>query len=184
MQWMQELLVLIFRLTGKPRICQFSSLHREIYDLKGKGHEPSRAENSSARATARVSSVRAHHYLPPAPLTHAPCTHTFQTKIFGFSSLWGGGGGMWNVCVRGARVSGVGRRECLSKYALTTGGQNKDGVATCQSTKKQLCKIRRPCRAVEKTGPSTLTKECQICHQRTWCGVRRARYGVRWALAS
>ena len=34
--------------------------------------------------------------------------------------LWngaGGGGGMLDLCVRGARVSGVGRRECLSKYA-------------------------------------------------------------------
>ena len=111
-------------------------------------------------------------------------SHTMHTDIpmpfVDFSSLCNGGGGMWNVCVRGARVSGVGRRECLSKYALATGGQNRDGVSTCQSTKKQLCKIRRPCRAVEKTGPSTLTKECQICHQRTlvqcarmhpWCGV-------------
>ena len=48
------------------------------------------------------------------------------------------------VCAREmrARVSGVGRRECLSKYALTTGGQNSDGGGECQSTKKQLCKIR------------------------------------------
>ena len=97
---------------------------------------------------------------------------------------------MWNVCVRGARVSGVGRRECLSKYALTTGGQNRDGVSTCQSTKKQLCRIRRPCRAVEKTGPSTLTKECQICHQRTTdrgcaaCDLRRVACGVRHAACS
>ena len=94
---------------------------------------------------------------------------------------------MWNVCVREARVSGVGRRECLSKYALTTGGQKRDGVSTCQSTKKQLCKIRRPCRAVEKTGPSTLTKECQICHQRTTdsgcaaCDLRRVACGMRRA---
>ena len=42
--------------------CRFSSLHREISELKGKGHEPSRAENSSARAMARASSARAHHY--------------------------------------------------------------------------------------------------------------------------
>jgi hypothetical protein len=33
-----------------------------IFELKGKGHEPSRAENSSARATAQASSARAHHY--------------------------------------------------------------------------------------------------------------------------
>ena len=33
-----------------------------ISELKGKGHEPSRAENSSARATAWASSARAHHY--------------------------------------------------------------------------------------------------------------------------
>ena len=33
-----------------------------ISELKGKGHEPSQAENSSAQATARASSARAHHY--------------------------------------------------------------------------------------------------------------------------
>ena len=31
-------------------------------ELKEKGHEPSRAENPSARAMARASSARAHHY--------------------------------------------------------------------------------------------------------------------------
>ena len=31
-------------------------------ELKQKGHEPSRAENPSARAMARASSARAHHY--------------------------------------------------------------------------------------------------------------------------
>ena len=31
------------------------------YELKEKGHEPSRAENLSARAMARASSARAHH---------------------------------------------------------------------------------------------------------------------------
>ena len=34
---------------GTQVFCQFSSLNREISELKGKGHEPSRAENSSAR---------------------------------------------------------------------------------------------------------------------------------------
>ena len=43
--------------------CRFSSLHRKISKLKGKGHEPSQAENSLARDTARASSVGAHHYL-------------------------------------------------------------------------------------------------------------------------
>ena len=42
--------------------CRFSSLSREIPELEGKGHEPSRAENCSARALARASSARAHHY--------------------------------------------------------------------------------------------------------------------------
>jgi hypothetical protein len=36
-------------------------LHRKISKLKGKGHEPSRAENSSAQATAQASLARAHH---------------------------------------------------------------------------------------------------------------------------
>ena len=31
-------------------------------ELKQKGHKPSRAENTSARAMARASSARAHHY--------------------------------------------------------------------------------------------------------------------------
>jgi hypothetical protein len=43
------------------RFIQKKSLNREISELKGKGHEPSRAENSSARATAQASSARAHH---------------------------------------------------------------------------------------------------------------------------
>ena len=38
------------------RFCRFL-----IYKLKGKGHEPSRAENPSAQAMARASSARAHH---------------------------------------------------------------------------------------------------------------------------
>ena len=39
----------------------FSSLYKKIYELTGKGHEPSRAEISSARA----SSARAHYYPLP-----------------------------------------------------------------------------------------------------------------------
>ena len=41
--------------------CRFLSLNGEISELEGKGHEPSRAENCSARALARASSARAHH---------------------------------------------------------------------------------------------------------------------------
>ena len=40
---------------------QFLSLNRENPELEGKGAEPSRAENCSARALARASSARAHH---------------------------------------------------------------------------------------------------------------------------
>ena len=32
-----------------------------IFELTGKGHEPSRAENPSARVMARASSARTHH---------------------------------------------------------------------------------------------------------------------------
>ena len=39
---------------------QFSSLYRKLYELTEKGYDPSRAENSSAGATARASSARAH----------------------------------------------------------------------------------------------------------------------------
>ena len=40
---------------------QFSSLNRENPELEGKGHEPSRAENCSARALAQPSLARTHH---------------------------------------------------------------------------------------------------------------------------
>ena len=34
-----------------------------IFELKGKGHEPSRAENHSARAMAQASFARTHHQI-------------------------------------------------------------------------------------------------------------------------
>ena len=54
--------MLYLRLIWLMPICRFSSLNREIPKLGGKGHEPSRAENSSARVLAWASSARAHHY--------------------------------------------------------------------------------------------------------------------------
>ena len=51
-----------FSLSFFCQSAKFSSLNREIPELEGKGHEPSRAENCSARALARASSARAHHY--------------------------------------------------------------------------------------------------------------------------
>ena len=43
------------------KFCLFSSLYWRIIELRGKGHKPSQAEISSARATARASSARAHY---------------------------------------------------------------------------------------------------------------------------
>ena len=56
------------------------------------------------------------------------------------------GGKAKGMCVRacvGSAAGWVGRRECLSKYALMTGAQKLEGGSECQSTSAQLCKIRR-----------------------------------------
>ena len=52
-----------FRISKHSRkvIFQFSSWNC-FFQLNEKGHEPSRAENSSSRAMARASSARTHHY--------------------------------------------------------------------------------------------------------------------------
>ena len=44
------------RLEIPARLCQFL-----IFELRGKCHEPSRAENPSARAMTRASSARTYH---------------------------------------------------------------------------------------------------------------------------
>ena len=46
-------------MSGKKKAFRAEKINSE---LKEKGHEPSRAENLSARAMARASLARAHHY--------------------------------------------------------------------------------------------------------------------------
>ena len=46
------------KMSGKKKAFRAEKNNSE---LKEKGHEPSRAENLSARAMARASSARAHH---------------------------------------------------------------------------------------------------------------------------
>ena len=57
----------------------FSGLNREISELNGKGHEPSRAENCSARALAWATSARTHHYR--LPLCLCWCKKTFLQNL-------------------------------------------------------------------------------------------------------
>ena len=66
------------------------------------------------------------------------------------------GGKAKGMCVRacvGSAVGWVGRRECLSKYALMTGAQKLEGGSECQSTSAQLCKIRRAAAAAAEETP-------------------------------
>ena len=59
-KWMQEFP--FYMITSILPIFETTFL---ISKLKGKGHEPSQAENSSARATAQASLAWAHHYYSP-----------------------------------------------------------------------------------------------------------------------